>query len=217
MRITVGQLLIVGGLGAWGALGPLKNLELDNAGIQHLVESGIRRVENLSDLFRSGAADQRPPASVSTVPVPVPEPVSQPIAADSALPVEAAPPVPAAEPVPAAPAPAVAKPAPKRAATRSSRRRTTRRARNTRSARTRATPPAKPAAAVAAPSPASTPAASSGAGKLVGTFVSLKLKTGREVRGILEERTAAVYKIQLPGLGTFDYPAENVLEIQAVQ
>jgi hypothetical protein len=47
--------------------------------------------------------------------------------------------------------------------------------------------------------------------------VSLKLKSGREVKGILEEKTNRIYKIQLPGMGPFQYPAADVVEMKAVE
>jgi len=46
--------------------------------------------------------------------------------------------------------------------------------------------------------------------KLVGSYVALKLTSGREVKGILEGKDAKEYKLQLPGLGVFSYPVAKV-------
>jgi hypothetical protein len=52
---------------------------------------------------------------------------------------------------------------------------------------------------------------------LIGTMVALTLSSGREVRGVLEERSATAYKIQLPGMGPFTYDAANVKSIRAAK
>ncbi len=49
---------------------------------------------------------------------------------------------------------------------------------------------------------------------LLGSLVTLTLNSGREVKGILEERTATAYKIQLPGMGPFTYEASKVTAIK---
>lgn len=48
---------------------------------------------------------------------------------------------------------------------------------------------------------------------LIGTYVSLKLKTGRDVKGVLQARTANEYTVEIPGMGPFKYPASNVLSV----
>lgn len=53
--------------------------------------------------------------------------------------------------------------------------------------------------------------------KLIGTYVALELATGREVKGILEEKTATHYKVELPGVGSFIYPLENVKSVKPAE
>jgi len=77
--------------------------------------------------------------------------------------------------------------------------------------------PARPAA-VETPAPPKPAASTKGAyGNLVGKYVSLELKTGRSVKGILEDVSPTVYKVQLPGLGSFTYPVENVKDIKPAE
>lgn len=61
------------------------------------------------------------------------------------------------------------------------------------------------------------PAAASAANGLVGSYVSLKLKSGREVKGILDSQTTDVYRIQLPGMGPFEYAASDVVDVKAIE
>lgn len=53
--------------------------------------------------------------------------------------------------------------------------------------------------------------------KLVGTYVALKLKSGRDVKGIYQAKTATQYTIEIPGMGPFQYPVENVVSVTAVE
>ncbi|MCB4757436.1 MAG: hypothetical protein LHV69_10480 [Elusimicrobia bacterium] len=78
--------------------------------------------------------------------------------------------------------------------------------------------PSQPAApAPSAPAASSKPKKAAGYDSLIGTYVSLELKNGRSVKGVLEEVTPTTYKVQLPGLGSFPYPVENVKEIKPAE
>ncbi|MBV9080444.1 MAG: hypothetical protein JO102_04920, partial [Elusimicrobia bacterium] len=52
---------------------------------------------------------------------------------------------------------------------------------------------------------------------LVGYYVSLKLKNGREIKGALVEKTATAYRVELPGMGTMDYAVDDVVSVTQVQ
>ncbi len=58
---------------------------------------------------------------------------------------------------------------------------------------------------------------SAGASNLLGTYVTLKLANGREVKGALVEQTASLYKIELPGLGAMSYPLRDVISVSPAQ
>ncbi len=53
--------------------------------------------------------------------------------------------------------------------------------------------------------------------KLLGSYVSLKLNSGRDVKGILKSRDEHEYIIELPGMGPFKYPASNVTAVTPVE
>jgi len=73
---------------------------------------------------------------------------------------------------------------------------------------------AAPASAPKA-APAAAPAASNaGYERFVGAYVSLKLNSGNEVKGILKEITPTDYKVELPGLGDFPYQHSKVKSIE---
>lgn len=50
---------------------------------------------------------------------------------------------------------------------------------------------------------------------LIGTYVALELATGRDVKGILQAKTATHYVVELPGMGPFRYPLSNVRGVKA--
>lgn len=52
--------------------------------------------------------------------------------------------------------------------------------------------------------------------RMIGTYVSVELTSGKKVLGVLQEKTAKEIKIQLPGMGPFSYAAETVKSIQPV-
>jgi hypothetical protein len=68
--------------------------------------------------------------------------------------------------------------------------------------------PAKPVAA----KPTSSASAPD---SLIGHYVALKLKSGREVKGVLRERTAQGVSLEIPGMGPFQYPNSNIDGIKA--
>jgi hypothetical protein len=149
----------------------------------------------------------------------------------STVPVEAV--APAAPPVPGVSVAATpaALPAPAQVKKRRRRRRKPRRRKARRARRPVVKPVAAEPAPVAAPSasgpsgepPAPAPSqapptAPAGASDITpGGYVALELKSGREVKGILEEQTTAYYKLQIPGLGSFEYPAENVSKVKPAE
>lgn len=80
----------------------------------------------------------------------------------------------------------------------------------------------KPTPVAAAKRPAAKKAATKkapakGIDALMGTYVAVTLKTGNVVKGILLEKTATNYKIELPGMGGFDYPVDSVKGIAAAE
>ena len=77
------------------------------------------------------------------------------------------------------------------------------------SSRRKSSRPKKPVVKSAPPA-AKTP-------NMVGTYVSLELITGRSVQGILESKTATHYVLNVPGLGPLEYPIENVKSILPAQ
>ncbi len=126
--------------------------------------------------------------------------------APEAKPVEVTPVVP--EPVAPAPveaAPVVETPAPPPAVVTPAKKKRTRRARAKKTM-------AKPLVKSAAPA-AQAASKAGGEDKLVGTYVALKLKTGRDVKGILQSKTASGYTVEIPGMGPFQYPASNVVSV----
>lgn len=183
MRITVGHILILAGVGgaAWMQLSSQK---MDTSGLLDKYSSVTSSVGSLMDLFKSGA-QPTPLLETETKPdvaadAPVVEDklpaLEQPAIPDSSAPVESpSAAVPDLKPA-VVEAPVPAKKTVKRRA--------------------------KKSRAKVAKDP------------LLGTMVALTLSSGREVRGILEERSATSYKIQLPGMGPFTYDAANVKAIK---
>lgn len=196
MRITIGHVLmtvIVGGAVAYGVAKPDVGdwFQSRVQGVRDMVSSYVGFMKS-GDLKTPAV----PPDEVPVEPEPVEVPPNEPVAP---APVAVVTPEPAAPPAPAV------KSKPKKA-------------------RKKSPPKKKPAArsaakkpAVETPAPAASPAANAPAQDLIGAYVSIKLNTGRSVKGILEERTAAAYVVQLPGLGTFVYPVENVESVSLAE
>lgn len=187
MRITVGHVLILTGLGGAGWM-YISSHKMDSSGLLEKYSSVSSSVDSLMDLFKSGA-QPTPTLNAETKTDPVPEiPVVEDKlpALEAAANAETIPPVqnPVANTQEVKPAvietPVLVKKI----------------AKGRRPKRNRAKTAKDP---------------------LLGNMVALTLSSGREVRGILEERTAASYKIQLPGMGPFTYDAANVKAIKAAK
>jgi hypothetical protein len=75
-----------------------------------------------------------------------------------------------------------------------------------------------PIAAKPAVKPAASPAkAADSTDPLIGHYVSMKLKSGREVKGVLQARTAQSVTLEIPGMGPFQYQTSNIDGIGAAQ
>ena len=247
MRITVGHVLILGGLGAYVAVsGAQRPAWMSLEKIDPYVEKVKANIQSLTSLLKSGEtgplvvespiavpkAEEAPAAAVSTMTASAPlgdlagaeaalNGGSQPAAEQGAAPATPAPAAPAvAQPEVKKPAPVVRKRAPRRTARRSSRNRRRTPPRKAAAPAPRAKPASAPATQAATVQPAAQNAAATttgGAERYMGQLVSMKLKTGRDVTGILESVTAGGYKLQLPGLGSFDYPRANVIEVRPAE
>lgn len=204
MKITVGHVLIVGAVVGFFGLKPLSKLEPSRY-ISKLEKFNLP-IDSLKKYLPFQKDLTVTPSPLSRVVVePPPTPVkTEPVRAE-------------AEPVvekETAPEPVVAKAAPANNV-RAPRKRTRRRGRRAPAATTQAQ--AAPAAKKEVKKVASAKKAAPPADKLLGTYVALTLKTGREVKGIYQEKTATHYVIELPGMGPFEYPVENVQGIKAAE
>ena len=223
MKITVGQILLVAGVGTYVLLGPTGALRKAGPALDGVREFAAEKVP-----FMEGLKKKKPKAKKPALPT---LEVSPEIAAAARMEVEDK--MPAAEDaapapnadfaeVPLTPVPAaatnnapVAEAAPKREPARS----VAETPKAAPKASRRRRKPTSPAVA-AAPAPrkaAKKPAAEKSKDALVGTYVALTLKTGNVVKGVLLERTAASYKVELPGMGGFDYPADSVKSVAAAE
>lgn len=219
MRITVGGLLVFAVVG--GAIG--YGLTLTSTDwFKDKKESANREIKSLSNLFRSGEAETKKP----DVPITRSEPVRgekpiKPVARPTASKAAATPSVSKAVPT-ASKKTAVKKQAPKKVARKkvrskkkksrkvaSKRKRTTSKKKISKTAKT-----PKKAPAVAKKK---APSVGDQGARLVGSYVEMELTTGRTVKGILEEKSATHYTLQLPGMGPFKYPVKNVKRIAAAQ
>jgi len=204
MRITVGGLLLLGVVGA--GVGYLATQASSSGGVSQMVNLGFIKdeVKSLVSLFKSGG--EKEPV-IYAPPPPFPDGTANQATASTGslslsvgtVPVQDAKTVPVEAEVPA-------------------------------------NLPAEPAAAVApvqkeSPFIRSKPgrrvkyrikktyekkksAVDSGAAALTGKMVSLELTSGRIVQGVLQGKTASEYKVELPGLGIFSYPIQNVKNIR---
>jgi hypothetical protein len=213
VKITVGHFLILFATSGWALFSQLGSTEslLDRA--RRFVSSRVAAVQAKTEqtvmertatprVVKGIGSEKNTFSEVPLTPVPA---EAQPTATVPLAPaVTEAPAVPVVQPVPTQEKPAL-KP---RRRKRLSARRT--------SART-----AKVAAPVAAKTPAvrKTRAAAKTVVKdpLVGTYVSMTLKTGNVVKGILMEKSATNYKLELPGMGAFDYPATTVKAVTSAE
>lgn len=187
MRITIGHVLIIGGVAGLLILGPFSKINFSKA------FSKLEKI-NLPDSIKNYVPFQNQKKNGATAPL--------------TQVLEPAPVVPAAPPpvveTPPTPEPVIEKPAPVKAVKTRKRRR-----------KSKAAVPAVKAAPVAKAAPAKKNAA--GGDELIGTYVAVSLKTGREVKGIYQSKTATHYVIELPGMGPFEYPIENVSTIKPAE
>jgi hypothetical protein len=201
MRITIGGVLLFVGAGAVATVAFLPSGTAP-AGLENAIVSIREKVNTSLGLFRSASVESPNgslPLATPVQDVPVPEPVATiPVAV---LPVPAVTPVAEVE---------VKTPIKKSTARRSRRRKPVKK----KVVAEKHLSLGKPA--VAAQPAAAKPAAKTG-GSLIGSDVVLTLTTGRDVRGVLQEQDAIAYKVELPGLGIFTYPIQNVKTIRAAE
>ena len=166
----------------------VKGPDVDFGKAKETARSVKDEIASLVGLFRSGDRSREDTGEAIETAAPVQASVPS-------APPAPPPPEPKVEPAPPAPA----KAAPAKKTVRPKKRRVRR--------KTTAAVPAKPPAPKAAAAPKDS---------LVGQFVVIELTSGREVRGILEEKTAEHYKVQLPGMGPFLYAADTVKSVKRV-
>lgn len=197
MRITIGHILILASVGGVVALNFSKRPDM--AMLEDKYTSVISNVGSLMDLFKSGAG------ASPAIPVPTPAVETKPAESENVLdlskstdavpePVKPAPVAPATPTIrPVEATKTIVEPDPLHKG--SFRTRKTRKITKGRVKKT-------------------TVAAATSKDPLIGSYVTLTLDSGREVKGILEERTATFYKIELPGMGPFTYQANKVISIK---
>ncbi len=210
MKISVGHVLLLAGVGTYVVLGPLhgadkatifmaqaRNIAADKLPYMDFLRTTkpkVKKAEVSAPVdVPASVADKIPAAEAPALDKTFSEVPLTPVPPMSA-PVEVAPVVPV-EPVPEATKAEVAKPVGRR----------------------RHHALAKPVAAASVETPVKAASSRKNADKLVGTYVSMTLKTGNSVKGMLLEHTATNYKIELPGLGAFDYAAATVKSISAAE
>lgn len=190
MKITIGHVLVVGGVAGVLGLGPLYKMDFSKlfSKIENINFSldTVKKLIPFQKEIRSILPAPVSPMVVENPPAP-PPPVAMPVAVE-------APPVP--EPK------KISEPVQKKTV------KSRRKARRKTKAAVAATTQAKKA-------PAKSATKSSNA--LMGTYVTVSLKTGREVKGVYQKKTATHYVIELPGMGPFEYPIENVAGIKPAE
>jgi hypothetical protein len=204
MRITVGGLLVILGAGSVGAVFFMPSGTAPTK-IDNYIHAAREKINTSLGLFRSAStesASEAPPlASESPQDVQSSTPVTT-------IPV-AAPPATASAPVPVVETSAVTKKAVKKLSKRRARRKV---------AKKNVAPKATTAVIEkASAKPAAVKPVPKSGGSLVGSEVVLTLNTGREVRGVLQGQDAIAYKVELPGLGAFTYPIQNVKSIRTAE
>ena len=191
MRITIGGILLVGGIAAVAVvMGPSSNPA-------DLLKQAVDGVTSLVKSV-SGPAVIPIPSSVSSSNASATPVVSAPSVSTATTP---SPPVAAVAVVENVAAPESA-PAQAQAVPEKHTRHRHRRARRSKTA------VAKSAKTVAPSENAAKPASSSD--PLIGRYVSVKLKSGREVKGILQAKTPQGISLEIPGMGPFQYPSSNI-------
>lgn len=207
MRITVGGVLIITGIAVGGALA-FNSVNLTS--FERMTESVQKFREKI--LTTLGFGDSVDPAPVAPVKVETPKPLESP---------PSPPPLPEPAQSPTPQTAVIQQPAPTVAVSKKTRKRKARRKKPAPKKKVQKAAPAKAAPAASESTSPVTPTetappkpAKKTTGKnLTGSYVALTLKTGREVKGILQEQNASSYIVELPGLGVFTYPAENVTNV----
>jgi len=200
MRITIGHLLILSALGGIAYVNLPESIDI------HMVKSKLGGVKSefksLLNLFKSGEAEQENFKNGKTE-------------TPAAIPIPTVPP-PKAVP-PAAPKPAKVKSAPKRARKKAVKKSVRKKSKKKVAKRKAKRKPKKVAKAPAPKKSAAQSAREEIIKELIGNYVSLQLTTGRQVKGILKEKTADHYKIELPGMGPFVYPVKDVRNVKLAE
>ena len=205
MKITVGHLLLVAGLGTYVVLGPLRtSLQPQINAARTFAADKLPYLDFLRPERPSAVESPLVPVTaVPSAPVPaapeseVPAPAAQDLATnvadklpaeESASPATSVPDVTPAGPATADVAPPVTEAPKKHLVLRHRRRKRS----------------LKPVAAPAEPVKRAPGKHGARKDPLVGTYVALTLATGNVVKGVLVERTATNYKVELPGMWPFD-------------
>jgi hypothetical protein len=184
MRITVGHILILAGLGGAGYWYVSKQ-DLGSPNFTDGYSSVTDSLGSLINLFKSGA---QPTPEIATekkpddVPPETPKVEEKLPALETALPEPTTPPPAQAVPIEEKSKAPLATATTKKMKTKSRR-----------SGKKRAVAPKDP---------------------LLGNLVTLTLASGRDIKGVLIERTATSYKIEMPGMGPFTYDAAKVVAIK---
>ncbi|MFN0117719.1 MAG: hypothetical protein ACKVQC_05420 [Elusimicrobiota bacterium] len=202
MRITIGHLLLVGVVGAGLALGPLRG----GSGEKKSFFSDLRQsVSDWMGFFKSSDSAVVPLTSLNTI-VEEKDVVLPLVIADPAVETEVVIASSTVQEVKVEEAPLVTSVSAK-----------------VKRKRKRKKVVAQSDSSVFVNAPASKPVTKSkrkrqeAVSPYLGTMVNLELKGGRVVPGILLEKTATSYKVELPGLGPFEYPISNVVSIKPAQ
>lgn len=217
MRITIGGVLVVGGVAVIALMGPLGNLgdTVKQAfdGVTSLASSVSAPSLPLPSVTPSG----NPVAATSVVTASSPTVVqSAPVSTVKSVPVVPAQPAVVATPTPT-PAPTVEPAAPTKTKRHRSRKLKTAESKEPitlslsnskkRHIAQKTAPKTSPLPPTSA---ANAKPAISSSDPLMGHYVSVKLKTGREVKGVLREKTAQGITLEIPGMGPFQYPNTNI-------
>ena len=199
VRITVGHILILGVLGAGGFYFASQNSHW----VQNTTDGLKEEVQSLKGLFISGEEEKK-----KDILPPEPEKEKQPQVSTTTTPAIVASTVPfwaqtKPEPKPAKIKPAQNKPSVKKA---KKKKKTVRRKKSKKKRVVRKTKKTPVRKSKKKKNPAQ---------ELVGTYVTLELNTGRQVKGILKSVTTDLYNLEMPGMGPLPYLKKDVKNIRA--
>jgi hypothetical protein len=208
MRITIGGILLVGGVAAVALLGPWGSPE-------NLLKQAVDGVSSLVKSVSAPAVIPAPAPTLATTSETTPAPVD--VSTDTvAVEISTPPVVAVASSAAVVPVEATVEPAkPARPALKTVPAKRLRR-RHRRTRRVKAVVEKPPKAAANAAAPAAKPAAG-GDDALIGRYVSVKLKSGRDVKGVLRERTKQGLTLEIPGMGPFQYQNSNIDGVKAAE